>query len=522
MDTTATLPAGRAPLLGRYRPVRLLGTGGFGTVWLAQDERLGRPVAVKVVPLKLTGTRGWREAMAAARLSHPAIVALHEAVRDDEAAYLVSEWVRGVPLSELLEERALSDLDVVEIGLALAGALEHAHERGVVHRDVKPANVLVPEDGRPGAAVAKLTDFGVAHVAGGDPLTATGDVLGTLAYMAPEQAEGRRVTPAADVYALALVIFEGLTGENPVRAESPAATARRLGSPLPPLLSRRPDLPPALAYALDGALEPDPELRTELPELRVALGAARREVADEPGWAREEDEPLPARRAVPALAARLAAAGTAGALAGLGAYSVHQAAALPALVVALAVLLLPRLGWLAASAFATAWLAFELHRAGDALVLLSALVAVPLVLPRRGTSWSVPAAAPLLAAAGLAGAYCALVSCAATPLRRALLGGLGAWGVLSATRLDGTAWPSSLAAAGPEVALVVLWALAAAALAPVAAREPVLGPLAWAAALTAATQALHPVSLPLFAASAALTALATGPLAWRRVDRRAV
>ena len=117
----------------------------------------------------------------------------------------------------------------------LCDALEHAHARGVVHRDVKPQNVMVVAEPAAGAGFAKLADFGVAHVASGDPLTHTGDVIGTLAYMAPEQAEGGPVTPASDVYSLALTLYEAWTGTNPVRGGGLAATARRLGRPLPSL-----------------------------------------------------------------------------------------------------------------------------------------------------------------------------------------------------------------------------------------------------------------------------------------------
>jgi eukaryotic-like serine/threonine-protein kinase len=224
-------------VLGRYRLGERLGEGGFGTVWLAHDERLHRAVALKRIPIEPgTGTeRAEREALAAARLGHPGIVALYEAGHDDDAFYLASELVRGRTLAQLEADGALSDRDVVRIGAALCGALEHAHARGVVHRDVKPGNVIVADDG-----TVKLTDFGIARLADSSSLTLTGDVVGTIAYMAPEQAEGRRVTGAADLYALALVLFEALTGTNPVRAEGAAATARRVGMRLPPLGRVRP------------------------------------------------------------------------------------------------------------------------------------------------------------------------------------------------------------------------------------------------------------------------------------------
>jgi len=214
-------------ILGRYRLERRLGRGGFGAVWLAQDERLGRSVAVKEIPRdSMGGDRAGREAIAAARLNHPGIVALYEAGEDAQARYLVSEYIAGDTLADLLSAGALSDRDIAVIGIALTDALAHAHERRVVHRDVKPQNVIIPEAPQSAAGVAKLTDFGIARLVGDDPMTRTGDVVGTLAYMAPEQAEGNETGPPADVYSLALVLYEGLAGHNPVAGGSPAATAR--------------------------------------------------------------------------------------------------------------------------------------------------------------------------------------------------------------------------------------------------------------------------------------------------------
>src|SRR5918992_6400348 len=225
-------------VLDRYRLERRLGAGGFGVVWHAFDERLEREVAVKVVQRDGEGpvpARVEREARVAARLNHPGIVGLYELGSDDQAVYLVSELVRGRTFAELLRGGALSDRDVARIGSALCDALAHAHAKDVIHRDVKPGNVMVVAEPAAGAGFAKLTDFGVAHLADGESLTRTGDVVGTLAYMAPEQAEGRRATAASDVYSLALTLYEAWTGSNPVRAGGPAATARRLGRPLPSL-----------------------------------------------------------------------------------------------------------------------------------------------------------------------------------------------------------------------------------------------------------------------------------------------
>ncbi len=271
-------------VLGRYRLRRRLGAGGFGTVWMGHDERLDRDVAVKVLPReRIVGGRFEREARAAARLTHPGIVTLYEAAVDDDGAYLVSELVRGETLAGLLESGQLSDRDIVQVGIALCDALDHAHAHGIVHRDVKPSNVLIPDQPTSHAHPAKLTDFGVARVIGGDSLTRTGDVVGTAAYMAPEQAEGRDAGPAADLYAVALVTYEALTGVNPVRTTTAAVRARRLGAHLPPVRRQRRDLPRELGCGIDLALRPRPRERGTVEELRAAFVAALPELSDEPG-----------------------------------------------------------------------------------------------------------------------------------------------------------------------------------------------------------------------------------------------
>jgi eukaryotic-like serine/threonine-protein kinase len=290
-DPTEALPGAPGPrlILGRYRLERRLGAGGFGVVWLAWDEKLEREVAVKAIPLENGGgERVEREARAAARLNHPGIVGIYELASDEHDVYLVSELVRGRTLAELLRAGAIADRDVARIGMALCEALDHAHARGVIHRDVKPQNVMVVADPAAGAGFAKLADFGVAHVASGDPLTRTGDVVGTLAYMAPEQAEGSRTTPASDVYSLALTLFEAWTGSNPVRAGGPAATARRLGRPLPSLAAARRDLPIELCDAIDDALDVDPAHRPAPAELRRELAAVEPDLADEGGLVEPE------------------------------------------------------------------------------------------------------------------------------------------------------------------------------------------------------------------------------------------
>lgn len=453
-------PDGRL-VLGRYRLEERLGAGGFGVVWRAHDLKLERDVAVKIVARDdgpAERSRVNREAVAAARLNHPGIVALYELGSDDHDVYLVSELVSGATLDELGREGALSDRDVARIGHALCEALAHAHGRGVIHRDVKPGNVMVLAEPAAGAGFAKLADFGIAHLASGEGLTATGDVVGTLAYMAPEQAEGLRVTGACDVYSLALTLYEAWTGVNPVRGSGPAATVRNVGRPLPPLRSRRRDLPPELGEGLDAALDPDPAYRPLPAELAAMLASVGAELSDVGGLvepATIERFGLTAvrprtrvrtllHRGAPAayeslgpdepggdqaqgfaelLAPRLAAGAATGGLVlvGLEALGPAPPVSVPATAAAVAVLvaLLPRIGWICAAAGVCLWLASpEADRAGAALMLAVTLAPVPLLLPRAGLLWSAPAAAPLLGAVALAPMFVGLAALASTAWRR--------------------------------------------------------------------------------------------------------
>ncbi len=413
-------------VLGRYRLGRRLGSGGFGTVFAARDERLRRDVAIKVIPRHDTDDeRAGREARVAARLNHPNVVALYELGCDDDSVYLVSELVEGRTLADLIAENALSDRDIARIGAALSDGLAHAHERGVVHRDVKPGNVMVVDAPARGSGFAKLTDFGVAHLAGDEPLTRTGDVVGTLAYMAPEQAEGARVTWEADIYSLALSLYEAWTGVNPVRRRGPAATARQLGKPITSLGRMRRDLPLPLVAAIDLALDTEPGRRPGPEELAQALRDVVRDLSDE--GALEERELHPGRRLRVRVPERLLAAAGAGALtlALLATFSppgtVSPAAA--AGVAAAVTLLLPRLGWVAAMLTLIGWL--SMTREGTAAVLVAACLPIPLALARAPGTWSLPAIAPLCALPGLGPAYAAVAGQATTWPRRAALGAIG-------------------------------------------------------------------------------------------------
>ncbi len=357
-----------------------------------------------------------------------------------------------------MRANAIADRDVARIGAALCDALGHAHERGVIHRDVKPQNVMVVADPAAGAGFAKLADFGVAHVVSDAPLTMPGDVVGTLAYMAPEQAEGAQVSPASDVYSLALTLYEAWTGSNPVRGSGPAATARRVGRPLPSLSGMRRDLPLDLCDAIDDALEVDPALRPTPKQLRSALAGAQDQLDDEGGLVEPEtlrrvglpstqgrrtaltrllfgqastapeEAPAPSRPGV--LLRRLGAGALAGGivlgvLETLGPEPSFSAPA-AAGIAALAVALLPRIAWLMVAAALCGWLVSpEADRQGTALILAAAAAPIPLLLPRAGLLWSVPIFAPLLGAVALGPAFIGIAALAPTPWRRAGLGAAG-------------------------------------------------------------------------------------------------
>jgi serine/threonine protein kinase len=290
-------------VLNRFLIERRIGSGGFGTVYEAWDGRLERPVAVKAI--ESSGSEGsdrvLREAQAAARLNHPGIVTLYEMGEEDGNALLVTELVDGTTLARLNRDGTLSDREIGEIGADLCEALDHAHERAVVHRDIKPQNVLVTDGGEPSA---KLMDFGVARLTDAAALTAPGDVVGTLAYMAPEQAEGHAVGPAADVYALALMLYESWSGEHPTRRSTPAATARAIGARMRPLRRLRSDLPHELCDTVDACLETRPDRRPSLEELGGAIESSLDRLAEHPP---RSERSLSLRLGAIALAAALGA-----------------------------------------------------------------------------------------------------------------------------------------------------------------------------------------------------------------------
>ncbi|MGH2956896.1 MAG: serine/threonine-protein kinase, partial [Solirubrobacterales bacterium] len=299
-------------VLGRFLIEEKIGSGGFGTVYRAWDERLQRPVAVKAIERQEGAPRVTREAQAVARLAHRNIATLYELAAQGNHAFLVSELIEGETVRALGRRGELTDRVVAEVGADGAAALAHAHRHGVVHRDVKPENILVA----PGEA--KLVDFGIARISGERSLTATGAVVGTLAYMAPEQADGLRPGPAADVYSLALTLYESFCGEHPLLRQGPAATARAIGEPVPPLGGVRLELPEQLTETIDACLDPDPERRPLASELEAALNAHAPQLdgAPLPPVEGPGEEGPPLRRPLPL--ARLAPALGIGALTAVG------------------------------------------------------------------------------------------------------------------------------------------------------------------------------------------------------------
>ena len=242
---------------GRYRVIRHLGSGGMASVLLCQDERLDRLVAVKRLHAESPEDierRFAREAKLGASLNHPNLVSVFDTATDAEGVLIVMEYVPGEPLSRALRQGPLGPHRVGSMATEIGEALDHAHEQGVIHRDVKPGNVLLRNDG-----ASKLVDLGIATVADGTRITRSGTVLGTAAYMAPEQLEGREPGPGVDIYALAAVCFEALSGRKPRDGATPLQIAHSIASePAPDLRESWPAAPAPAAELLSQGMAQDP------------------------------------------------------------------------------------------------------------------------------------------------------------------------------------------------------------------------------------------------------------------------
>ncbi|MEU0879051.1 serine/threonine-protein kinase [Lentzea sp. NPDC005914] len=246
---------------GRYATIRELGRGGMGVVWLAEDRVIGRQVALK--ELRTTETeRVLREARTAGRLNSPNVVAIYDVIVEDSVTYLVMELVEAPTLSEVMTRRTLTDDEVADIGLQTLNALEAAHAAGIVHRDVKPSNIMVLSDGR-----VKLADFGIARAMDDPGLTATGGIMGSPGYMAPELFAGGQPSPASDLWALGATMFHAVEGRAPFQRDTTAATMHAIMYEEPVL--QRTQGP--LAATIMALLTHDDAERLTAPQLRERL-----------------------------------------------------------------------------------------------------------------------------------------------------------------------------------------------------------------------------------------------------------
>ncbi len=295
------------PLAGRYRVISQLGSGGMASVLLAEDERLGRLVAVKRLRTSSPEdalARFRREARLGASLNHPNVVSIFDSTTDDDSLLIVMEYVEGDSLKQQLLRGPLDADRASEVLVQIGAALDHAHAAGVIHRDVKPSNVLTARDG-----VAKLADLGIATAVDATRITSVNDIIGTLSYIAPERLESAPDAPSADIYSLAAVAFEALSGRKAQRGQTPTEIVTA-GEP-PDLREVWPQAPAGVALVLAEGLSRDPSRRPRSAgELTVRLSAALRGESisaapdpdrDRPACGRAPiaggDRPVPNRRA---------------------------------------------------------------------------------------------------------------------------------------------------------------------------------------------------------------------------------
>jgi hypothetical protein len=435
VSSVAVVPSTQELVLGRYRPVRPLGSGGSGSVWLALDVQNGLDVALKIIPREgKAAARAEREALAARRLRHDRCVRAYDVGHDSGHVYIAYEYVPGRTMRDAIRAGAVKDRDAIEIAAQVLDALAHAHRAGIVHRDVKPANILLED--RDEIAV-RLLDFGLAQFDGADTLTAVGDVPGTLAYIAPERLAGGDATAESDVWSVGVVLWETLADRHPFWGVPIQEVARSIQAGAPPLASERRGLPRRLVAAVDTALSLDPKARPRASDFAAELRHAVRAPEQRPSRRRQQravEEPVAparrhARRVVPIALGMLAAA--------LGAtflpFWPTELVALLVVLAGLASWLDPRLGM----ALALAVPIFPIGNvAASAAILYGAFAAGLVVLNWRDARhglWFL--SGPLLAALGLLPLVPLVLVPVQSTVRRAVHGALA---VLSTALLAGT------------------------------------------------------------------------------------
>ena len=276
-------------LADRYELVEVVGRGGMGEVWAARDLRLGRSVAVKLLSATMASEAGVRErfeaeARSAARLSHPNVVQVFDSGEHDGIPYLVMELLPGRTLADEVAQGPLDPEAVRRIGIEVLGALEASHQAGILHRDIKPGNVLLAADGR-----AKVGDFGIAKSTEGLNLTSTGMIVGTAAYLAPERVAGHPATPESDLYAVGVVLYEALSGRKPFQADTPLGLMRAVEAHQAiPLAEARPGLDPSLVATVERAMAKEPGRRFSS-AAAMAAAVAGDSVGTDPGTATVTD-----------------------------------------------------------------------------------------------------------------------------------------------------------------------------------------------------------------------------------------
>ena len=448
MSSAAFALPDRALVLDRYRPLKPLGRGGSGSVWLARDEQTGLEVALKIVPREgKRAARAAREMEAASRLRHERCVRAYDFGGDGGHVYIAYEYVRGRTLREVLRGDDVDDATAVEIAAQVLDGLSHAHRRGIIHRDVKPSNVLVED--APETSV-RVLDFGLAQFDEADTLTAVGDVPGTLAYISPERLAGEEASERSDVWAVGVILWEALAGSHPFWGVPLPQVASTIASGAPPLSARRSDLPRRLLAAIDGALSIDPEKRPPAARLASELREAfvvplsrprpeRRRPARAPSptkRVRPKAAPVPLwQRLVPAGLAALAT------LVGGSLLPFWPPALLAALTVVagLATLRAPRLGL----ALVLAAPVFPLGNVAQAAAVVYGVLALGWLAvtwrdPRAGLAFC---AGPLLAPLGLLALLPLAVQPARGWWRRGLHAAAGVFAATAVAGLSGKALP---------------------------------------------------------------------------------